>query len=465
MVAELKTAPTQNLSRNDSAAGLPPLSKPNWAQGLKLTGQHFQAQDRYHEDLVRFAMRMAFDQPWGVSQLVLDEENVAAGQIHVRRLDAILPDGTPILAGGVEGTVIPPRSFERHLRGRPSLDVYAALPTEVTGSPMVGTSSSDGRHRYIQEEATVANYNTGRNPLRVPWARPNPRLVFEDESLDGSTAIRIARLLATEGRARLDPHFVPPVLRVQASPSLQVSLRAIEKCALAAKAVVGEVRATGADMTGSDAARLLLATTLGRFLPALQGLLTSEGAHPRDAYRVVAALVGSVSAFAPAGATQIPSFDYLDLRATFGALEARARELLDSLSGPTHKAIAMSRYDDNVSHGQLREQGIFGKEFLLVVAGADPASLHANVPRAAKVAAWEEIGDVVQRHLAGVPLLPELRRPHGLDLPPLAACFRLDKRAPAWASIVKHGSISVYLPAGYTQLQASLIAQERGVFA
>ena len=464
MVAELKPGPSQSFPRNASASGLPPLSKPDWAQGLKLTGQHFQAQDRYHEDLVHFGMRMAFDQPWGVSQILIDEESVAAGQIHLRRLDAILPDGTPILAGGAHGTVIPPRSFERHLRGRPSLDVYAALPTEVPGTPMVGTSS-DGRHRYIHEEAIVANYNTGRNPLPVPWARPNPRLVFEDESLDGSTAIRIARLLMAEGRARLDPHFVPPVLRVQASPSLQASLRAIEKSALAATAVVGEVRATGADMTGSDAARLLLAATLGRFLPALQGLLASEGAHPRDAYRVIAALVGSVSAFAPAGATQIPSFDYLDLRATFGALEARARELLDSLSGPTHRAIAMSRYDDNVSHGQLREQGIFGKEFLLVVAGADPASLHANVPRAAKVAAWEEIGEVVQRHLVGVPLLPELRRPHGLDLPPLAACFRLDKRAPAWASVVKHGSISVYLPAGYTQLQTSLIAQERGVFA
>jgi type VI secretion system protein ImpJ len=464
MVAELKPAPSQSRARFAAASPLPPLAKPDWPHGLKLTCQHFQAQDRYHEDLVRFATRMAFDQPWGVSQLAIDEENVASGQIHIRRLDAILPDGTPILAGSGDGTVIPPRSFERHLRGRPSLDVYAALPTELPGIPMVG-ASSDARHRYIQEEATVSNYNTGRSPLRVPWARPNPRLVFEDESLDGSTAIRIARLLLADGRAQLDPHFVPPVLRLQASPALQASLRAIEKSALAAKAVAGEVRAIGADMTGSDAARLLLAATLGRFLPAIAGLLASEGAQPRDAYRIVAALVGSVSAFAPAGATQIPAFDYLDLGATFGALAARGCELLDSLSGPTHRAVAMSRYDDNLSHGQLREQGIFGKEFLLVVAGADPATLHANVPRAAKVAAWEEIGDVVQRHLLGVPLLPELRRPHGLDLPPLAACFRLDKRAPAWANVVKHGSISVYLPAGYTQLQTTLIAQERGLFA
>lgn len=326
MVAELRKTPVQVVSA-EAAPELPALAKPAWTRGLTLAAHHFQAQDRYHEELVRFALRMTFNQPWGVTNLVLDEDALAAGEMRVRRLSAIFPDGTPILVGG-EGIGILSRSFEGPLRGRPSLDVFVALPMELPGLPMAGTKATPAENpRYVQETATVADYNTGRNPMPLPWGRPNARLLFESESLDGSTAIRIARVLASEGRAQLDPHFIPPVLRVQASPALQGSLRAVERSALAAKAVIGETRVTGSEMTGNDAARLLLASALGRSLPALQSVLGSEGAHPRDAYRVVAELVGSISAFTPAGAARVPAFDYLDLRATFEPLEAQAREI------------------------------------------------------------------------------------------------------------------------------------------
>ncbi len=448
----------------DEAQDVPALGKPDWPNGLKLLPEHFEAQDRYHEDFVRHAVRMAFDQPWGVSELVIDEEALASGQVRVARLRAIFPDTTPILAGVSAASGVPPRDVARQLRARPSLDIYVGLPLEGRGP---WTASPVPREpRYSQEIATVPDYGTGRSPRTIPWGRPNLRVLLDDEPHDAYSVIPIARIRHAQGRAQFDASFVPPVLRVRASAALEERLRRIEKNVAAAKATIGEHRRTSAEMTGGDAARLLVATTLGRFLPPLQSALALDAVHPRDAYRVVAELAGTMSAFAPAGMAKIPPFDFLDLSKTFDMLEEIVRSVLESIAGPTHRTVPLVRHDENLWRAPLHEPGIFGREFLLVLSGADPASLHTNIPRAAKVASWEEIGEVIQRALPGVGLVPEIRRPQGIALPPHAACFRLDKRGPSpfWAGIVKHGSIALWLPTGFSSLQPMLITQEPGVF-
>jgi type VI secretion system protein ImpJ len=253
------------------------------------------------------------------------------------------------------------------------------------------------------------------------------------------------------------------VLRVHASSALEACLRSLENDVLSTLSALGDVRASAAEMTGADAARLLLAGTLGRLLPALQGLHGSDGAHPRRAYEVVAALLGGLSAFSPSGRARIPAYDFIELQATFEGLAQATREILDTHSTPRQRNVPLERCDENFWRAQLRESGIFGREFLLVLAGGEPATLHASIPRAAKVAALDEISDFVQRHLAGVALIPEIRRPRGISLPQHAACFRLDKRSPAWAGVVKQGAIALWLPAGFAQLTPSLLAQEPGL--
>jgi hypothetical protein len=195
---------------------------------------------------------------------------------------------------------------------------YLGLPLEDRRS----IAAEAAEPRFVPETALVANYATGRSSTKLPWGRPNLRLLLDDEALDAYSLIPIARIQLVQGRAQLDRTFVPPVLRVRASPALEARLRAIEKGVLAAKVAVGEHRRTGPEMTGADAARLLVVTSLGRFLPLLQGVLAPDSVHPREAYRVVAELAGALSAFAPAGKVKIPPFDFLvslRLLATNGA--------------------------------------------------------------------------------------------------------------------------------------------------
>lgn len=415
---------------------LPPLAKPDWRRGLKLSKHHFQAQDRYHEDLVRFSLRFALGERWGITRLALDEDALAAGQFVVRRLSALFPDGTPV----VNATYVPPRAFDPRFRG----NVYVALPLELPARAMVG--SGDEHRRYVTEVAQIADYNSGRDPIPMGWLRPNLRVVFEGESLDGMSAICVARLG--------DPRFVPPVLQIAAAPTLRAT---IERIAAAGRSLRKETR-HGANSEGLDVAALLLNVTLERLLPELQA---AEDVHPRDAYLAASSLLGALSAFAPSGTADIPVFDLLDLQATFSAMEAGVNAIAATILAPTHHSIPLTRADENTYYASLQDPGLLGKDFMLVVCGSDPAALHSSVPRALKVTAREDLGRTIEQRLVGVPMLSEPRRPKGLALPPQSACFRLDKTALAWSSIVKHATVAIWLPAGYTHLTPLLIVKER----
>jgi len=63
--------------------------KPIWTEGLFLSQHHFQAQDLYHELLLRdrIAAIRRFD--WGVLELEVDDRLLQAGQFRLRRLEAV----------------------------------------------------------------------------------------------------------------------------------------------------------------------------------------------------------------------------------------------------------------------------------------------------------------------------------------------------------------------------------------
>src|SRR5882672_8259090 len=87
--------------------------KPLWTKGLFLAQHHLQAQDRYHERLLAERLESVLPYAWGVVDLEIDDAALRAGQLRVARLEAILPDGSPLVVGaeGVED-VLPTRAVE-----------------------------------------------------------------------------------------------------------------------------------------------------------------------------------------------------------------------------------------------------------------------------------------------------------------------------------------------------------------
>jgi len=162
------------------------VAKPIWTEGLLLSQHHFQQQDRYHEELLGDRVRAIAHYPWGVTALDIDERALSSGQLKIRRLSAIWPDGASIVTG--EGGTQPapaPRSFEAaFLPELQRLEIFVGLAHESASALLEERAKNIGARRYVRESHSVADLNSGTSAQEVEYARANLRVFFGGELQD-----------------------------------------------------------------------------------------------------------------------------------------------------------------------------------------------------------------------------------------------------------------------------------------
>ncbi|SAK53082.1 type VI secretion protein [Caballeronia hypogeia] len=102
------------------------IDKPLWHEGLILTQQHFQQQERWSEFALRQFTTAAMTHPWGTLHVEVDEDALAAGRFKLTRLKLRFPNGTPVDTTLVD--VLPPaRDLQGVSADRQKVTVLAAL--------------------------------------------------------------------------------------------------------------------------------------------------------------------------------------------------------------------------------------------------------------------------------------------------------------------------------------------------
>jgi type VI secretion system protein ImpJ len=427
------------------------LTKPHWTQGLELTAHHFQSLDRYHEDLIARRLDASLDYTWGIHEIQWDPRAIAAGQLVLTKLDAILPDGTPVACDAAEGSAGP--SLTIHDLGKKNaLEVYLGVSRSGVGE--TGSVSA----RYVRESVLVADLGGGSDPARVECLRPNLRLLLEGESLQDHVTLPCARVVrSASGQVAFDDAFVPPVLAVSASPYLRRELRRaldelLTRQALHARTAPREV---------SEILQRWLATIIGSFVPRVADLVQQRFAHPLTAYRVIAELLGALAPFSRTGTHRIPPFQYDQLGAVFAEMFGGLAALLEAIGAEQHRRIPLVRVDPSTLFGELSEPAIFRNDFFLRFAGHDVEELRNRVPHHVKVASWADLGNVVRSATSGVALRHEPRPPTTLPNGHGSLYFKLD-RGEAFGAIVKHGQLGIHYAAGLPVTDISLFAVEPG---
>ena len=443
------------------------LRKPVWTEGLFLTQHHFQSQDRYHEDYVNERFHAALPQSWGVIQLEIDERGLSAGQFRLNQITAILPDGTPISCGVELDDAPAPRqvdaAFAAHMT---SLAVHLALPHESDASANVDLEPKPGSiARHARQERRVADGNTGIAQQDVPWARPNFKLLIGDERREAFDSLQIAELVrGTGGSIVLRDTFVPPVLRLRASPFLLTGFgRVLRAMTTRQRALASSRRqrsAAAIDFQASDAAKFWLLNALNESIPAVAHLVDHGEAHPEDAYLVLAELIGKLCTFAVDGdPTTIPKFNLLALGDVFEPMFARALSLLNAVIAERYVEIPLQRRDDGMHLGKIEESSILRYEFFLAVSGTLPeADVRDRLPKLSKVASWGQIGALLNSAVNGIRIELEYRPPGALPARPGLMFFKLQKTPDYWLDIQGTGTIALYHPLPREALNLSLYA-------
>src|SRR5262245_49542570 len=194
-----------------------------WTEGLFISQHHLQQLDRYHEQLVHDRFSAFYPYSWGITELEIDERALSTGSFRLARLTGILPDGTPVLLGDSLDDTVPPRPLEAALTAQTrTLDVYVGLAQENDNGPNCDLDARPAAlTRYLRGPGQVVDYNLGVGEQPMQFAKRNLRVMLGDERKDALDMMRVAQLTRSPtGNIIVRDGFVPPVLRVGASPFL-----------------------------------------------------------------------------------------------------------------------------------------------------------------------------------------------------------------------------------------------------
>lgn len=444
-----------------------PLSRVVWNEGMHLAQHHFQAQNRYFEDSVNFALSHLFFRPYGVAGLELDADALRNGTVAVIHARGVMPDG---LAFNFPEDDPPPASREIRDLFSPTHDshlVHLVIPPYRYGHPncvLNGGGNPNEDVRYIAETDTVLDEITGTDEKPVQVGRKNFRLALDTELREDQIAMPLGRVRRDgTGHFIYDPDYVPPCLQIGASRQImEVLHRLIEILNAKSEALAGErsdVRGGIGEYAARDVASFWLSHAIHSNLGPLRHHLEVKRTRPDELYTDLVRLAGALCTFSfESHPRDLPSYDHDDLETCLTALDRHIRSHLDVLMPTNVVTVSLRRERQYLHVGSVTDKRAFGRSqwILGVRSSAGDAQVIAGVPKLAKMCGEKYIVRLVKEAYAGMPLTHLPSPPSAISPRAGTHYFAVDKSGPCWDAITQNGDIGVYVPDALPEAELDL---------
>lgn len=437
-----------------------------WMKGTFLSPQHLQTQDRFLENALRFQLEALSYQPWGFSELQIDQQALSAGDFRVTRASGILPDG---LVFDMPNSDAPPYAVplaDYFDQDQTEIGVHMGIPDHRERGLNVSMTARELDTRYSAETAMLRDENSGLSEKPVQVARKNFRLLVGDREYRGMSTLRCATVRRTPaGTFELDPKYVPPLLDFTASGYLvSIARRLVEVLSAKSTALAGTRRhrnLTLADFGTADIANFWLLYTINSSLPLLQHAFDTRHGHPETLYETMLGLAGSLTTFSPnIHPGDLPRYEHDKLSQCFTELDEKIRVLLETVV-PTNyvslplKLVQPSIYGTSISDDRYLHNT---RLYLAVNAEMTEADLIAKTPYLIKVCSLNHIEHLVKHALPGVPLTHvQGRLPQAIPVKLNYQYFSLNQSGVAWEAVLRARNLAAYVPGDFPAPQLELI--------
>lgn len=436
-----------------------------WTKGTFLTPQHLQLQDRFLEDSLSFRIQSLKFCAWGFSEVVLNQELLAEGQLAVTRASGIFPDG---LLFEMPGPDLPPPSkalaefFDKGVR---DLDIYLSVPDYRQKGVNISAPASGTSSRYFADIATVVDDNTGAGERPVQIARKNLRLLAANEVREGCSSLRIANVERTEaGAFRLNPRFVPPLLEVRASDYLRGLVNGLLEI-LSAKStqLSGNRRQKNqslADFTASDIANFWLLYTVNTHIPVLNHLLQGQRCHPEELFSALTTLGASLTTFSPTiRPRDLPVYDHMNLSQVYTELDEKLRLLLETVVPSNVVSLPLKQVNSTIYATSLDQDRYLRdtRMYLAISAENSEESIIRKVPQLVKICSATHIEQLISNALPGITLTHLSSPPSAIPVKLKYQYFSLNQSGPAWDAVTRARNLAAHVPGDFPNPQMELL--------
>lgn len=427
-----------------------------WSKGVFLSPQHLQAQDHFVEDSLRFVLDSLAFRYWGFHSLQIDGGSIGEGSLQIAAASGLFPDGLPFDLADAD---IPPHSRmldECFEDGRKACVFYLAIPQSRNGGINIGPRRAGLSTRFYSEMQMLRDENSSGIEKPVSLARKNLSIVADGESLEGSVALPLARILRTEaGQYRLDSSFIPPTINVRGSERLTAMLRGLVEVLVSRSSQISGVRRQRnqslADFSASDIANFWLLYTINTHLPALHQMLHAPQVHPESVYMQLLALGGALTSFSRSIRPQdLPKYDHERQGSCFAALEAILLELLDTVIPSRVIALPLQQVRDSIYTADIVDidssQLAGSRIYLAIAAEISTADLIARAPALIKTCSATHLETLIRQALPGLSMTHLPSPPQEIPVKLNYQYFHLDRSGAAWETVKRSRNFGAYVP-------------------
>lgn len=436
-----------------------------WTKGVLLTPQHFQTQDRFLEDLLEFHLSSLAFSAWGFSRLTIDREALTAGSFALASASGLLPDGLAFDMPDAEGLPAPKPLEGAFSQDQEYLDVYLGLPEYRSGGRNVSGILQERDARYRAEELLRRDETTGQAERPIQVARRNFRIMVGGESLEGTSALRVARVRrSATGQYELDPQFVPPLVDIRASDYvMSITRRLVEIVSAKSTALASTRRQKNqslAEFGVADVASFWLLYTINSFFPELRHIYETRRGHPAELFRLMLGLTGALTTFSGTiHPRDLPSYDHENLTLCLTRVDAQLRELLETVVPATAVSIPMKLVQPAVYAAALDQDRYLAAPQIYLAISVDQrtSEVPARAPHLVKVSAAGQLETLIRQALPGVGLTYVARPPSAVPVKLNHHYFLLQRPSNEWEPVARSRNIAAYVPAEFVNPQLELV--------
>jgi type VI secretion system protein ImpJ len=436
-----------------------------WSEGLLMSPHHLQQLDRYHEELLSSRLEAVDSLSWGALAVSLDRRALSTGQVQLTEFIGVLPDGLVLNLTQASSELPPSRPIEGHFpHMAAAAEIYLGVPREREGAPNYGQNSGQ-RTRYLMQKREVPDLSAGAAELEVTFGQRNVTILFGDEPREDFETIKVAEVIRDDsGGLVVSEPFIPPCLKIKASPFLVAGMRRILGLMVTRSRALSEARrqrdASTIEFQAADVTRFLLLNAINTFLPVMNHLVDAQDAHPRAVYLLLCQFAGQLATFSPKeDPSTLPKFLFNDLRATYEELFARITALLQATVKEHYISLKLDMRPDGVHFGRLENPDFLRSDrfFVSIKTQVEERETARELPRLSKIASWNDINGILNAATPGVPTQVEYKLPPEIPIKAGLVYFTLaTANNQFWRNVMADRTIAVYLPPPFTPQATSV---------
>lgn len=435
-----------------------------WQEGMFIRAQHFQQQDRHAAYQLQARATSLRSHAWGVTELSIDRDLLAAGRFAMTAASGVLEDGTAFSIPGMADAPLPLDLPE----GTRNAVVYLALALHQDGNPEV-TSADAGpqeqRARYLLRNFEAFDTHSD-STIAAPLAVGRLRLQYllETGELAGYTRLGLARVIEVQADRRvvLDDRYIPPCLRISAHVVLSnLAAELVGMLGQRAEVLAARLGQPGARGV-ADIADFLLLQSVNRWQPLMAHWADAGNVHPEDLFAALVQMAGELATFTAPDkrASAYPAYRHDDLQRSFAPVISDLRRSLSMVLETNAVAIPLQEPKFGIRVGPIGDRNLLrASQFVLAVsADISGEQLRRLFPNKVKVGAVEHIRELVNVALPGIGVLPLPVAPRQIPFQAGAAYFELDRGSPHWQQMKNSGGFGIHVSDEFPNLNLELWA-------